>query len=258
MAQYEIVARNFDESNENRIHSDEIAKKFGFKGALVPGSTLYGHLTLPLVDRFGADWLKHSVCDLRLIKPAYHEDRLVLSLSEADTTFTVQCHNASGELLATLVSSMPEVLPEPAPASIFDSEPKPKGRSVIAWDTVIPNEPFHEWQITVTEEYNQMYTEQVADELPLYKEGYAHPHSLCWIANTAMLNDYMIPLSIHVGVEARHRKAVKVGDTLTVRSVPLEKWKKKGHEFIRLYVSLWRGEELTTDIMSTTIFEIAI
>ena len=57
MGQYEVVARNFSESSENKIHSDEIAKKFGFKGALVPGVAVYGHLTLPLVDRFGENWL---------------------------------------------------------------------------------------------------------------------------------------------------------------------------------------------------------
>ena len=88
MGQYEVVARNFSESSENKIHSDEIAKKFGFKGALVPGVAVYGHLTLPLVDRFGENWLEHSVCDLRLIKPAYHDDRLVLSISEEDGTST--------------------------------------------------------------------------------------------------------------------------------------------------------------------------
>ena len=37
----------------------------------------------------------------------------------------------------------------------------------------------------------------------------------------------------------------------------LEKWQKKGHEFIRLYVSYWRDGELTTDIMHTAIFKVA-
>ncbi len=35
--QQTVTAKNFSEASENRIHSDEIAKKFGFKGALVPG-----------------------------------------------------------------------------------------------------------------------------------------------------------------------------------------------------------------------------
>ena len=46
MNEYQVIARNFSESSENRIHSDEIARKFGFRGALVPGVAVYGHLTI--------------------------------------------------------------------------------------------------------------------------------------------------------------------------------------------------------------------
>ena len=53
MGTYEVVARNFSEANENKIHSDEIARKYGFKGALVPGVAVWGHLTHPLAERFG-------------------------------------------------------------------------------------------------------------------------------------------------------------------------------------------------------------
>ncbi|MEM7001668.1 MAG: hypothetical protein AAF529_12845 [Pseudomonadota bacterium] len=38
---YTVVARNFSAANENRIHSDEIARKFGFRGALVPGVAIW-------------------------------------------------------------------------------------------------------------------------------------------------------------------------------------------------------------------------
>lgn len=257
MGQYEVVARNFSESSENRIHSDEIAKKFGFKGALVPGVAVYGHLTLPLVDRFGAQWLEHSICDLRLLKPAYHDDRLILSLSEAQATFNVQCHNTDGELLATLISSMPAELPTPEAPSIFDGDVKNNGRPEIAWDTIVVNEPFPAKEVTITEEINKTYASQVADSLPIYDEGYVHPHFLLSSANTALVDEYVMPTWIHVGSETRHRQAVKVGDTITVKSVPLEKWQKKGHEFIRLYVSYWRDGELTTDIMHTAIYKVA-
>ena len=99
MAQYEVTARNFSESSENRMHSDDIAQKFGFKGALVPGVAVYGHLTHPLVERFGETWLANSVSDLRLLKPAYDGDRLILSLSEADDQQTVQCKQLDQSIL---------------------------------------------------------------------------------------------------------------------------------------------------------------
>lgn len=257
MGQYEVIARNFSESSENKIHSDDIAKKFGFKGALVPGVAVYGHLTWPLVDRFGEDWLSHSVCNLRLIKPAYHDDRLILTISDSEDANTVQCHNSDGELLATLISTMPETLPDPEPAHIFDAPAKDSGRVEIEWDTIRVDEPFKAWDVTISEELNATFAAQVADTLPIYRQGFVHPHFLLGSANRALVDEYYMPAWIHVGSETRHRSAVRVGDTLTVRCVPLEKWQKKGHEFIRLYVSYWRGDELTTDIMHTAIYKVA-
>ena len=140
---------------------------------------------------------------------------------------------------------------------MFQGVPKSNGRPEISWETVNVNEPFQEKEITVTEEINQTYTSQVADPLDIYNQGLVHPHFLLSHANTALVDEYVMPTWIHVGSETRHRQAVRVGDTLTVRSVPLEKWQKKGHEFIRLYVSYWRGDELTTDIMHTAIFKVA-
>ena len=36
MSAYQVVARNFSTSSENRMHSDEIASRYGFRGALCP------------------------------------------------------------------------------------------------------------------------------------------------------------------------------------------------------------------------------
>ena len=258
---YEVVARNFSEASENRIHSDEIAKKYGFKGALVPGVAVYGHLTYPLVASLGETWLGGSVGTVRLMKPAYHGDKLLVALASEGTHHTVTCHNADGELLAELKSELPDELPdelpEPHDLASFGTAYKHPERVVISWENVVPGQPFAPWEVTVTEEINAKYTDEVADVLPLYQQGYAHPHFLQSIANTALTNEYTMPTWMHVGTETRHRAAVRVGDTLTVKSATLERWERKGHEFIKAYVSLWRGDELTTDMLHTAIFKVA-
>ena len=101
MDTYEVVARNFSEAHENKIHSDEIAQKYGFKGALVPGVAVWGHLTHPLAERFGERWLSQSVSETRFFKPAYHGDRLIISMEENDDGLLVQAHNQEGTLLVT-------------------------------------------------------------------------------------------------------------------------------------------------------------
>ncbi|MEM8767803.1 MAG: hypothetical protein AAGE43_10190, partial [Pseudomonadota bacterium] len=108
MSTYEVVARNFSEAHENRMHSDDVAQKYGFSGALVPGVAVFGHLTHPLVERFGERWLSESVNETRFLKPAYHGDRLIISLEERDDGLLVQGHNETGTLLAVLKNRIPE------------------------------------------------------------------------------------------------------------------------------------------------------
>ncbi len=251
-AQYEVRARNFSESSENRIHSDDIARKYGFKGALVPGVAVYGHLTYPLVQAYGADWLGHSVDNLRLIKPAYHGDRLIVSMGADGVT----CHNDSGDLLATLASATPHTLPKEDYVHLLEGEFKSLDRVEIGWDTVIPEQPFAPWEYTLTAEENARYTREVDDHLELYKD-YVHPHLMCSLANTILTREYVMPTWIHVGTESRHHAPLKVGDTIAIRAVPVDKWERKGHQFIRIYAGFWRGDELTTDLLHTAIFRVA-
>ena len=128
MGAYQVVARNFSEAHENKIHDDEIARKYGFEGALVPGVAVYGHLTFPLVEKFGETWLGHSLGSVRFLKPAYHGDKLDISYVEDDTGHHTHCHNQHGVLLAELHTTMPDVLPEIEDQSIFANTPKPSER----------------------------------------------------------------------------------------------------------------------------------
>ena len=57
---YQVRAVNDALTSENRIHSDEIARRYGFSGALVSGVAVLGHLVHPLVEAYGEDWLGNT------------------------------------------------------------------------------------------------------------------------------------------------------------------------------------------------------
>lgn len=256
MSTYEVVARNYSESHENRIHSDEVARKYGFRGALVPGVAVFGHLTHPLVERFGERWLDGSVNHTRFHKPAYDGDHLTIHLEETADGFRVNALNAEGTLLAELESTLPDTLPPAEDAAIFAAPRRQAARAEIRWETITEGEPFPEWHVQVITDENQRYAEEIDDALPLYR-FVAHPHWLLSVANQALTREYLMPAWIHVGSEIRFRDLVRVGDTLAVNAVPLEKWEKKGHQFVRLYVACSRLEHLTTEIFHTAIFRVA-
>ena len=57
IAEHSVIAQNTGHGSDNKIHDDEIAQKFGFSGALVPGVDVYAYMTHAPVSHWGADWL---------------------------------------------------------------------------------------------------------------------------------------------------------------------------------------------------------
>ena len=252
----QVVARNHAEASENRIHSDAAARRYGFAGALVPGVAVYAYLTRPLVARFGEDWLSRSQSEVRLFKPAYDGDTLQITAAPDGDDWLTRCRNAQGDVLAELRSRFVETLPPAAPPDGFDAPPKDDARPEISWDAVRPGQPFRPWHWQITQDANRAWAEQVADDLPVYTHA-AHPHWLLGIANRALTREFVMPAWLHVGSEIQFRRLLRLNDTVEVRAIPLEKWERKGHAFLRVYLALYRDDELTTEIRHTAIFRVA-
>lgn len=51
----------------NPIHTEEYAKRYGLRGALVPGSTLLSYLLEMLYNTFGENWLHHGKIKVNFI-----------------------------------------------------------------------------------------------------------------------------------------------------------------------------------------------
>ena len=91
----EVIARNHATESPNRIHSDDVARKYGMRGGLVPGVTIYGYL-LP-------EEILHPHL-LRLLKPVYDGDRLTICTQNETTTA-----ERGGEVCAVLTMSSPDL-----------------------------------------------------------------------------------------------------------------------------------------------------
>jgi acyl dehydratase len=67
MVSYCVRARNTATDSENRMHSDETATRFGFRGGLVPGTAVYGYMT----DRLDDAWSERGGMRVRFFEPFY-------------------------------------------------------------------------------------------------------------------------------------------------------------------------------------------
>src|SRR5262245_37702882 len=101
---YEVLARNTSADSENKIHDDAVAAGFGFSGGLVPGVTVFGYLTVPVVDRF-PEWLEHGSMRVRFEQPFYEGDavtiRAIARTDEKGIAIDLRAEGRDGAACAT-------------------------------------------------------------------------------------------------------------------------------------------------------------
>jgi len=258
LASYQVRTHNASSHSENRMHSDDVARQFGFKGALVPGVTVFAHMTQPLVARYGEAWLARGTADVSFSKPAYEGETLTIDTSDAaDGSHTLVCVNQKGEELAHMRAALPDIAaPADARGEIAPAPPSAE-RPLVTWDLMAIGEPFPAlaWAPTLAD--NIQWCNDNRDDLPLYREGAApplHPGFILRQANYVLRQRFLLPAWIHTESRLRFLDAAHVGERYEVRAIPEEKWNRKGHEFARLFVAIRTAGRTVAEVAHSMIF----
>lgn len=243
---YQVRTYNASSVSENRIHSDDVAKQFGFKGALVPGVTVFSHMTEPLVARYGEAWLTRGTADVRFEKPAYDGEVLLIRTADnADGSHQLTCVNEAGVELAHLRATLPKQASAPDARGEIAPAPAPSERPLVSWDLMEIGKPFPApmWSPTLAE--HLQWCDDARDTLAIYREGATpplHPGFVLRQANHVLRNRFQLPAWIHTASHIRFLDVARVGGHYEVRAIPEEKWHHKGqvgsHEFARLFVAI--------------------
>ncbi|MBK52105.1 MAG: hypothetical protein CMQ45_06935 [Gammaproteobacteria bacterium] len=259
-----ILAFNDAEDSENRIHSDEVARRYGFSSALVSGVNLFGYLTQPLIRQYGEQFLQQGMLDVAFLKPAYQNDLLTIRCEsrrqEHSSRSNVTCaYNEEGTLLAKLESWLPHELP--AIKALADSQP---GKDVSVRPEIstqaitlgLPSPILH-WRPKV--EDNKAYVSTQRDGSTIYEgdNGFVHPYFLLEMCNTALKNMYLMPAWVHTASKLALRGAVRVGRDYRIKAIPTKKWVRKGHEFILLYLVFHSDDAVVLEVEHTAIYKLA-
>ncbi|MEM7015789.1 MAG: hypothetical protein AAF512_00460 [Pseudomonadota bacterium] len=265
IAPYQIQALNDAEASENKMHSDDIAQKYGFTSALVSGVSVFGYLTHPLVETYGEGWLSNSMADVIFIKPAYHEEMLAISTENVQDSqyqhhHITTAYNEAGVLLSRLESWRPDELPPIDERAYVEPRSINPPRTEITWDRIIIDEPVtaYSWQPTAKD--NQKFLDRLRDRLPIYRKGDSpliHPFYMLSTCNQALVRMFILPAWIHTGSRIIFRQPLRIGQTIDVRTIPIEKWERKGHQFVKLYIAMRADDEIAVEVEHTAIFRIA-
>ena len=120
----------------------------------------------------------------------------------------------------------------------------------MRWRSLLP------WTVRLSLKENQRYCDEIADDDALYQR-HIHPHYLLSLANQALMQEYVMPAWIHVKSKITHRSALQIDDEIVLRSVVTDRSERKGHEFIAIHLTFWRGDKVAVDIEHRAIFRIA-
>jgi hypothetical protein len=230
---HSLVAFNTATASANKIHDDEVAKRFGFRGGLVPGVDVYAYLCHPPAEAWGLDWLRRGTMRARFHQPVYDGHRVDITPTDS----ALELRDEAGELCADGAATLPErTAPTPDVADWPEVDqmvdPPPASPEVLVPGTAFGLAPhgFHA-------DHHGEYLADVRETAGIYAEaGVAHPGWVLRDANYVLSANVRLGPWIHVESVVQHHDVVHDGEEVTARGLITKEWDHKGHRFVELDV----------------------
>jgi hypothetical protein len=253
---YSVKAYNTAREAENKIHDDDVARKFGFGGALVPGVDVYGYMTHLPVGVWGRAWLERGSAECRFLKPVYDGEIATVTASPDDAGLALAVASR-GEACATGHVSLPAA-PPPAPdLDRLEPADPPASRPPADEATLKPGAWLGIRPLRLTEEFAAQYLGDLRETDPLYgRERLAHPGLILRTLNWALTHNVVLGPWIHVGSRVQNFSCLAIGEEVSVRARIVDNYERKGHRFVELDgLVLANGARPVARIFHTAIYQ---
>lgn len=237
------------EPHENKIHEDDLARQYGFKGGLVPGVTVYAWMTHPVVEALGVEWLERGTFATRFAKPIYYDEpatvRARVAARTADSvTIEVAAHNSAGEVCGTATMTLSRgQLSSPPAVGGYAVAPVPVERPRATRAHLESLSVLGTPELELDGRAAGDYIARFGETLALYAGAGApaHPGIHLDLSNRALDRNVRMSPWIHTESRGRHWSAARVGESLEMRGRIERLFEKKGHELVEADLLLVAG-----------------
>lgn len=263
---YRVRAHNTAHNSENKIHDDEVAARYGFRGGLVPGVTIYAYMTEAVVSRF-PEWLEQGSMQVKFQKPFY-EDEFVCVHTEVNADnmpvkLTIKAEREDGEVCAIgscVVNNQANLLGETRLEDYPESAlPEPSERPIAAREHFLAGAPLGSLETKIDlRDLETTYLKAVDERLSCYygEDAVAHPGYLLGLANEIFVRNFQVSPWIHVGSELQNFSTLRHDETLSVRGRIHETFERKGFEFVVLDIlAVANQKRLVQQVRHTAIYK---
>jgi acyl dehydratase len=230
---YSVVAYNTAKLSENKMHDDQVARRFGFSGGLVPGVDVMAYMIHLPVKKWGRAFLGRGLIEARFVKPVYDGETAYVTSEENDGVLSIEVESR-GELCATGAASLPAFAPSISIADFTETAAVAERAPVNAtsyqlgkWLGTVPRA----WAGDAASEY---LTDVRETDTIYAREWLGHPGLLQRMMNKVLVDNAILGPWIHVGSRMQLLAAFGAGDELTARAKVTGNYEKKGHRFVEL------------------------
>ena len=255
IAAYEVNALNTATASENKIHDDAMARRFGFRGGLVPGVEVFAYMAHMPVARWGRNWLERGQAECRFLKPVYDGAVVRVTATEDGDALELSVTSAQ-DRCATGQAFIPA---DGRPAPSIDALPAgtpPAERPAAGETSLAPGSSLGIKPVTIDRALLDCYLEDIRETEPIYRaEGLVHPGQILRLANQALVQNVVLGPWIHVGSKLRNYATVHVGQQLTLRSRITSNAVSKGHAIVEFdAIVVADGERSVAEITHVAIW----
>ena len=251
---YTVRARNLAPDSDNKIHDDEVARRFGFTGALVPGVEVFAYATQPFAAEWGEDFLRRGVIDVRFRRPVYDGEDVAVAATPGDAGYDVTLAGPDGEVRALGTARLAKAPHAPDVSRYVDTpraDPPPRADET----SLAVGRHFGTVHEPVTPEGHAAYLEGVSDTLPLYKQ-WVHPGALLRMVNAVLFRNVSMGPWIHTASAVRFIEPAPVPTVLTGHGVVTERYDRNGKSWVRFDALVLAGERPVVEVDHLAIYDL--
>ena len=240
LPEWRVTAENDAVDSRNLIHDDALARKLGFAGGLVPGVTVYGYLTHPVVAALGVEFLKCGFMTARFRRPIYAGQTVsvrttVTASDENSVTLELSATNPAGEVCAVATALFPG--PIRLDKALPPLAPLPEPRRPATPESLRENPMLGTFYTDSSGGLAPDFLRGMSEASPLYQHC-AHPAWLLRLANYLVDRNLALGPWIHVSSEVQHLATVPAGTKIEVRGKVVSLKEHNGNDYADIDVVL--------------------